>query len=87
MEQVIDATLDREVESLSDAKVAAAYVKYKAVMGEEPPLDEDVTRDQISAAQNLLDNSLVPYCDFSVLGKARTQDPEEVEVPRAGAAG
>ena len=37
-------------------------------MDEESLRDEDVTKDQISAVQNLLDNSLVPYCDFSVWG-------------------
>ena len=37
-------------------------------MGEEPLREEGVTRDQISAVQKLLDNSLVPYCDFSVWG-------------------
>ena len=68
MAQIIDSTLDREVESLSDAKVVAAYIRYKAVIGEEHLADEDAKRDQISAAHNLLYNSLVPYCDFSVWG-------------------
>ena len=61
-------TLDREDETVSDAKLTAAYVNYKTLMGEEPLRDEDVTKYQISAVQNLLDHSLVPYCDFSVWG-------------------
>ena len=68
LSQVVDQTLDAEINQMSSTAITQAFQDYETTHGAEPHPDVEPSADQISALQQLLLANAVPYADFAVFG-------------------
>ena len=68
LSQVVDQTLDAEINQMPSSAVTQAFADYETLHGAEPHPDIEPSADQISALQQLLLAKAVPYADFAVFG-------------------
>ena len=65
---ILDPTLDSELVRLPHHKIRDLFTAYEKLRGAEPVEDVEPTTEQISAVNQVLENDMVPYADFSLLG-------------------
>ena len=51
---------------LEAGELKVAYDNYKAVFGVVPPVEEELTAEQLTAVQKFLEGDICPYVDFAV---------------------
>eukprot|EP00971_Amphidinium_carterae_P124642 2469026-Amphidinium_carterae.1 len=51
---------------MEQGDIEQAYATYHRVMGAHPAPQEEVTGDQLTAVESLLDEGLPPYVDMAV---------------------
>ena len=51
---------------LEAGELKVAYDNYKAVFGVVPPVEEELTAEQLTAVQKFLEGDVCPYVDFAV---------------------
>ena len=51
---------------LEAGELKVAYDNYKAVFGVFPPVEEELTAEQLTAVQKFLEGDICPYVDFAV---------------------
>ena len=65
---ILDPTSDSELTRMPHYVVRELFTKYSTLRGAEPAEDVEPTIEQISAVNQVLNNDLVPYADFALLG-------------------
>ena len=68
LSSIIDPTLDAEIVQMSQDEVTEAYKRYRNKYGDHPSPDVEPSIDQLSALNQLIKSSALPYTDFSIYG-------------------
>ena len=67
LSSIIDpTTLDAEIIQMSQDEVTEAYKRYRTKFGDHPSPDVEPSIDQLSALNQLIKSSELPYTDFSI---------------------
>ena len=66
--QVIDPSLEFEVELMSPAMVDKAYDRYAQLRGAPPPPEQTPSPEQLAALSAVVRAGMLPYVDFSIWG-------------------
>jgi hypothetical protein len=65
---VVNQASDVELTALDGKSISVAYTNYRTAFGTDPPPDEELSVEQLTAVKTLVDNDLVPYVDFAIWG-------------------
>ena len=63
---VTNQSSDVVMSVLEAGELKVAYDTYKAVFGVFPPVEEELTAEQLTAVQKFLEGDICPYVDFAV---------------------
>eukprot|EP00971_Amphidinium_carterae_P133358 2641534-Amphidinium_carterae.1 len=68
MSNIIDQTLDAEVEMIPEPQICEMFRRYTDVYGGLPHPQEEPTPEQLSVLKDKIDKDTAPYADFGVWG-------------------
>jgi hypothetical protein len=68
LKELVDHTLDVELQALSEASITLMFEKYQQQQGSAPSEGSEPTADQLSALNQLIVAKCLPYVCFSLFG-------------------